>query len=106
MELSSIPNLMKTLPGPTFAARLIQADVSQAAFARLTGISARQVNAWCRGHAVVPRWAAIIALMLPEFTPEMLTLMVEEAFVSPDEPIAALAAAKGFSPAAVIADAS
>jgi DNA-binding transcriptional regulator YiaG len=37
-----------------FAALLARADVSQAAFARLSGYTPRQVNNWARGRAAAP----------------------------------------------------
>ena len=46
---------MQTLLHTEFAALLDRADVRQVAFARLTGVTARQVNNWCRGRATVPR---------------------------------------------------
>jgi DNA-binding transcriptional regulator YiaG len=48
---------MRALLGTEFAALLARADVSQAAFARLTGYTTRQVNNWCRAKAAVPPWA-------------------------------------------------
>ena len=53
-------------------------DISQAAFARLTGITPRQVNNWCRGRAAVPAWAALVAVLLEDHSPEALTIMLEE----------------------------
>lgn len=44
------------------------AEVSQAAFARLAGVTARQINNGHRGRAA-PRWAMILAAVLPEFSP-------------------------------------
>lgn len=70
---------MKTLLHTEFATLLAHTDVRQAAFARLTGVTPRQVNNWCRGRAAVPKWAAILALVLAEFTPEALAIMLEEA---------------------------
>jgi DNA-binding transcriptional regulator YiaG len=67
MELSSIWRPMRTLQHAKFVALLASADVSQASFARLSGVSTRQVNKWCRGRAALPRWAA-----------ETLTIMREE----------------------------
>src|SRR5579872_3093941 len=55
---------MRTLTGPAFATLLARADVSQAAFARLVGVTPRQVNNWCRGRAAVPVWAAILTRVL------------------------------------------
>jgi DNA-binding transcriptional regulator YdaS (Cro superfamily) len=57
MELSSISEPMRTLSAEEFADLLAQADLPQAGFARLAGISPRQVNKWCRGHAAVRRCA-------------------------------------------------
>ena len=62
-----------------FAALLTRADVSQAGFARLAGVTARQVNNWARGRAGVPQWTALLALALEELTPEMLLITLEEA---------------------------
>ncbi|GLR65425.1 hypothetical protein GCM10010909_01030 [Acidocella aquatica] len=70
---------MRTLQHTEFTAILAAADVSQAAFARLAGVTARQVNNWCRGRAAVPRWAALLALALRELSAEALTIMLEEA---------------------------
>ena len=44
---------MESLLGTEFTALLARAGVSQAAFARLTGTTARQVNNWCRARAAV-----------------------------------------------------
>jgi transcriptional regulator with XRE-family HTH domain len=62
-----------------FEALLARAGTTQAAFARLAGITPRQVNNWARGRAAVPRWAAVLATALAEFTPEDLEIMVEAA---------------------------
>jgi len=62
-----------------FAAFLARADISQAAFARLTGVTPRQVNNWARGRATVPRWAGLLAVLLQDHSPEALTIAVEEA---------------------------
>jgi transcriptional regulator with XRE-family HTH domain len=69
---------MFRISGDHLADLLGRADVSQAAFARLAGVTARQVNNWCRGHAVVPSWAAVLAGVLQEQSPEALTILVEE----------------------------
>jgi transcriptional regulator with XRE-family HTH domain len=61
-----------------FAALLARADVAQATFARLTGVTPRQVNNWCRGRAAVPQWAALLALVLADFSPETLAIMAAE----------------------------
>ena len=70
---------MRTLPATAFAALLARATVSQAGFARLAGLTPRQVNNWCRSRAAVPRWAAALAVLLDEHSPEAITLLVEEA---------------------------
>ena len=62
-----------------FAAFLARADISQAAFARLTGMTPRQVNKWARGRATVPRWAVLLAVLLQDHSPEALTIALEEA---------------------------
>ena len=69
---------MRTLQSPEFTAILAAADVSQAGFGRLSGVSSRQVNKWCRGRAAVPRWAALLAIPLRELSAEALTIMLEE----------------------------
>jgi transcriptional regulator with XRE-family HTH domain len=69
---------METISGSAFAALLSQADVSQAGFARLSGVSARQVNNWCRDRATVPRWATMLALALRELSVEGLTILYDE----------------------------
>jgi DNA-binding transcriptional regulator YiaG len=82
MEVISILRAMRTLLQAEFVALLARANVSQAAFARLTDVSARQVNNWCRGRAVVPTWAALLAITLQQLSPETLTIQLEEADVS------------------------
>lgn len=69
---------MSPLTAPQFVALLAQADVSQAAFARLTGVSARQVNKWCRGRAAVPQWAGVLAVLLEHHSAEEIAMMVDE----------------------------
>ena len=69
---------MRTLQHTEFVALLASAGVSQAGFARLSGVSARQVNKWCRGRATLPRWAGLLALALRELSAETLTIMLEE----------------------------
>jgi transcriptional regulator with XRE-family HTH domain len=69
---------MRTLSGAEFADLLANADLGQAGFARLAGISPRQVNKWCRGHAAVPRWAAVLALAMRELSAETLMILLEE----------------------------
>ena len=80
---------MRILTGIAFAALLARADVSQAAFARLAGVTPRQVNNWCRGPAAVPVWAAIIARVLQDRSPEALAIDLEEAclaLTAPQDP--------------------
>ena len=61
-----------------FTALLARAGLSQAEFARLSGITARQVNNWARGRAVVPAWATLLALALEELSPDLLAIMAED----------------------------
>ena len=70
---------MRALLHTEFAALLTRAGVSQAAFARLSGYTPRQVNNWCRGRAVVPSWAVALAAVLDEHSPDAIEMMVEEA---------------------------
>ncbi len=65
-----------------FAAVLNRAGVSQAAFARLGGVTARQVNNWTCGRAAVPRWAALLVIDLVDTTPDALLLMLNDAPLS------------------------
>ncbi len=63
------------------AALLAKADCSQAGFARLTDITTRQVNAWCRSQAVTPRWALILATILQQHSADTLAVALEEALL-------------------------
>ena len=78
---------MRTLQPTEFAALLVSADVSQAGFARLSGVSARQVNKWCRDRAPLPRWAALLAIALRELSAETLTIMLEELLITSPVPV-------------------
>ena len=69
---------MKTLLHTELAALLARNGVSQAAFARLTGLTPRQVNNWCRGRAAVPPWAAALAVVLDEHSPDAIAMRLEE----------------------------
>jgi len=88
---------MRALLHTEFAALLARAGTSQAAFARLTGLTPRQVNNWCRGRAAVPPWAAALAALLDQHSPDAIAMMVDEADFSWHEtlgvPPAAAAAA-------------
>jgi hypothetical protein len=70
---------MRELLHTEFAVLLFRAGVSQSAFADLTGYTPRQVNNWCRGRARVPRWAAVLAVVLPGKSPLDIKRMVESA---------------------------
>ena len=69
---------MRVLLGTGFAALLARADASQAAFARLTRYTARQVNSWCRARAAVPPWVAALAILLQDASPEAIQIMLAE----------------------------
>jgi DNA-binding transcriptional regulator YiaG len=69
--------------GDHFAALLTTADVSQAAFGRLAGVSPRQVNNWCRGRAQVPLWATLLAVVLQDQSVEALMTTAEEILSPP-----------------------
>lgn len=69
---------MESISGTAFRAVLAEAGVSQAKFSRLAGVSARQVNKWCRGRAALPRWAGLLAVALRELSAETLAIMLEE----------------------------
>jgi hypothetical protein len=69
---------MRTLLHTEFAALLARAGVSQVGFARLTGLTTRGVNNWCRGRAAVPSWAAALAVLLAQHSPEAITMLIEE----------------------------
>ena len=70
---------MDTSRPAALAELLDRADVRQATFARLAGVTARQVNNWCRGRARAPRWALVLAAILAERSPEELALTLDEA---------------------------
>ena len=81
---------MLRLTDTAFATLLARADISQAAFARLAGVTPRQVNNWCRGRAAVPVWAGVIAVALQDRSPETLTIDLEEArqrLAGPQDPM-------------------
>lgn len=69
---------MRSLLHTEFASLLARAGISQASFARLSGLTARQVNNWCRGRAAIPPWAAALAVLLEEQSAEAITLLLEE----------------------------
>jgi transcriptional regulator with XRE-family HTH domain len=69
---------MRPLLHTEFAALLARAGVSQAGFARLSGLTSRQVNNWCRGRAAVPPWAAALAVLLEAHSPEAIAILLEE----------------------------
>ena len=69
---------MKALLHTEFVALLARAGVTQADFARLTGVTTRQVNNWARGRAAVPPWAALLAVVLQQSTPEMVLISADE----------------------------
>lgn len=71
---------LRALLHTEFAALLARSGVSQAAFARLTGLTPRQVNDWCRSRAAVPPWAALLAVVLRDSLPELLETEVDEAW--------------------------
>ncbi len=73
---------MRALLHTEFAALVMRAGVSQAAFARLAGVTPRQVNKWARGHAAVPRWAALLAVVLEDIGPEALLLVLDDTQLS------------------------
>ena len=69
---------MRALLHTEFAALLARADVSQAAFARISGYTPRQVNNWARGRAAAPPWAIALAAVLQQTSPEAIRIMLEE----------------------------
>ena len=69
---------MIRISGAVFRELLAQAGVSQSGFARLTGMTARQVNNWCRNRAAVPDWAALLAVVLQQHSPESLMIAAQE----------------------------
>ena len=76
---------MKRVSGSAFTALLAQAGLSQAAFARLTGVSPRQVNKWCRCQAAVPVWAGLAAALLRDHSPDAMIITLEEAVMAFEE---------------------
>ena len=69
---------MRALLHTEFAALLARADVSQAAFARISGYTPRQVNNWARGRAAAPLWAIALAAVLQQTSPEAIQILLEE----------------------------
>ena len=69
---------MRALLGTELAALLARAGVSQAAFARVTGYTPRQVNNWCRARAAVPPWAASLAILMQDASPDAIQILLEE----------------------------
>jgi transcriptional regulator with XRE-family HTH domain len=70
---------MRALLHTEFTALLARAGVTQAGFARLAGLTPRQVNNWARGRGAVPTWAALLLVALDELTPDGLETMFEDA---------------------------
>jgi len=69
---------MNTLSAAALTALLDRGGVSQAKFARLAGVTPRQVNNWCRGRATVPRWATLLAIVLRDHSVDTLMIQLEE----------------------------
>jgi hypothetical protein len=81
---------MHRLTATAFAALLARTNVSQAAFARLAGVTPRQVINGCRGRAAVPVWAGIIAVVPQDRSPDALTINLEvtlQALAAPQDPM-------------------
>jgi transcriptional regulator with XRE-family HTH domain len=70
---------MHALLHTEFAALLARIGISQAGFARFAGLTARQVNNWCRGRAAVPAWAAALVVLLEDHSPEAVAMRLAEA---------------------------
>ena len=79
IEMVSMLRAMRTLLATELTALLYRAGLSQAAFGRLTGVTARQVNNWARGRGAIPRWAILLAVALEEISADELTLRLDEA---------------------------
>jgi hypothetical protein len=45
-------------------------------------VTPRKVNNWCGSRTAVPKWEATLAVVLAEFTPEALAMMLKEAAFS------------------------
>ena len=70
---------MRALLHTEFTALLARTGVSQAGFARLAGLTPRQVNNWSRGRAAVPPWATALAVVLEQHSAEAIAMLIEEA---------------------------
>jgi hypothetical protein len=70
---------VRALPDPAFVALLARARSTKSGFARLNDLPARDVDNWMRGHAHVPQWVALLAISLQDFSPEALTISLDEA---------------------------
>jgi hypothetical protein len=69
---------VRALLHTAFAALLARAGVSQAAFARSSGYTPRQVNNRARGRAAAPLWAIALAAVLQHTAPAAILITREE----------------------------
>jgi hypothetical protein len=75
MDLVPHEKPMNSLLHPEFTALLSSADSSQAAFARLAGVTPRPGRQLVpRPCPPVPRWGAVLAVVLAQFTTEGLAI--------------------------------
>jgi hypothetical protein len=71
------PLLMRQFLHTEVQALIVRAGLNQAGFARLTGYTVQQVNAWCRGRSPLPRWAGLLLVALQEIPGDALEALTE-----------------------------
>ena len=69
---------MRNLLHTEFKTLVGRAGLTQAELARLAGYTVQQVNAWCRGRSVAPRWALLLLLALQEIPVSELEARAED----------------------------
>jgi hypothetical protein len=74
LSVTVVRTPLPALPPPRLAGRRQLGYLCKRTFAG----TPRQVNNWCRGRAAVPPWAAALAVLLEERSPEAVTMLVEE----------------------------
>ena len=70
---------MRALLHTEFAALLARAGVEPGRLRPALRLTPRQVNNWCRGRAAVPPWAAALAAVQDQHSPDAIAIMVDEA---------------------------
>ena len=85
MVSGSILQPRRALLHAEFAALPGRAGTSQVALAGLAGVTVRQANNRARGCAALPRWAALLAVVLTNATAEAPVLLLGDTQLSCDQ---------------------